>query len=89
MVDQPRDRGGRSGPVQRQDSGLSLDKWDRGRDVIVQMIADGQMERVQPNRDQADAVLDEASRNLGTAGRAVNDDPGGALSLAYDAARKG
>ncbi|WP_163541289.1 hypothetical protein [Occultella kanbiaonis] len=53
------------------------------------MIADGQMERVQPNRDQADAVLDEASRNLGTAGRAVNDDPGGALSLAYDAARKG
>jgi hypothetical protein len=62
--------------------------WQRGRDDIERLLAAGELERVIPSPDVADRLLADADAHIGLAGKGTDDDPSGALQLAYDAARK-
>ncbi len=60
----------------------------QGRDQIDAMLASGQLERVPPSRDHADALLTQAARHLDLARSGHLKDPTGAYQLLYDASRK-
>ena len=62
--------------------------WQRGRSDIDRLLAAGELERVTPSPDVADRLLTDADAHIGLAGKGTDDDPAGALQLAYDAARK-
>ena len=62
--------------------------WQKGRADIEQLLADGDLDRVQPSGDLTDRLLDEAAAHIDTAHSAIDDDPTGALQIGYDAARK-
>ncbi len=55
--------------------------WGQGRSTIDQMLASGQLERVPPNREASDALLDKASTHLLSAATLAASD----VELAYDA----
>ncbi|MFZ0160216.1 MAG: hypothetical protein WAL50_14410 [Kineosporiaceae bacterium] len=55
---------------------------------MEQLIRDRHLQQVVPDDATVTALLQTASRHIATAGSAVDDDPEGAYSLAYDAARK-
>lgn len=64
-----------------------IDRWERGRAEIDQLIRQGRLTPVAANRDLAEAHLAQASTHL-TGATALRDlDPAGAFGLAYDAAR--
>ncbi|MCL3861731.1 hypothetical protein [Actinotalea sp. K2] len=58
-----------------------MNPWGQGRAVIDQMLASGQLERVPPHRDAADALLDKARTHLQSAATLAATD----VELAYDA----
>jgi hypothetical protein len=62
--------------------------WERGREEIERLIADGEVERVTPSNRLAIRLIAEAEAHIGLASKGVTDDPAGALQLSYDAARK-
>ena len=62
--------------------------WERGRAEIERLLADGELERVAPSTPVATRLLDDARAHVRLASKGVDDDPAGALQLAYDAARK-
>jgi hypothetical protein len=62
--------------------------WQKGRADIEQLLANGDLDRVQPSGDLTDRLLDEAAAHIDTAHSAIDDDPTGALQIGYDAARK-
>jgi len=62
--------------------------WQKGRADIEQLLASGDLDRVQPSGDLTDRLLDEAAAHIDTAHAAIDDDPTGALQIGYDAARK-
>src|ERR671919_903407 len=62
--------------------------WQRGRGEIEQLLANGDLDRVQPSGDLSDRLLDEAAAHIATAQSAIDEDPTGALQIGYDAARK-
>jgi len=55
---------------------------------VEQLLRDRHLQQVVPDDATVTALLQTASRHIATAGSAVDDDPEGAYSLAYDAARK-
>ncbi|HMG31495.1 MAG TPA: hypothetical protein VK585_15390 [Jiangellaceae bacterium] len=59
-----------------------------GEEDILQLIASGEVEQVQPDRDLADLLMDDAQRHLLSAEQLADDDPAGAFQMAYDASRK-
>jgi hypothetical protein len=63
-------------------------RWNQGRDQIEELIAAKEIERITPDRDAADRLLAEARSHLASAAVIAEDDPAGAYSLVYDAARK-
>lgn len=64
-----------------------INRWERGRAQIDQLIQQGRLTRVTANRDLAESHLAQASIHL-TAAATVRDlDPAGAFTLTYDAAR--
>jgi hypothetical protein len=63
-------------------------KWDQGRATIERMLADGELQRVPPSREQADYLLAQARSHAHSAATVCEDDPEGGYALAYDAARK-
>jgi hypothetical protein len=63
-------------------------KWDQGRATIERMLADGELQRVPPSREQADYLLVQARSHAHSAATVCEDDPEGGYALAYDAARK-
>lgn len=63
-------------------------KWEQGRAVIETMLKAGELQQVPASRDRADQLLIQAEKHLETARRAAEDDPEGAYTLIYDAARK-
>ena len=63
-------------------------KWDQGRTAIEGMIAAREIERVHPDRGNADQLLADARSHLASAKAIAATDPTGAYSLVYDAARK-
>lgn len=62
--------------------------WERGRDEVDQLIADGEIERVIPSIDLASRLMINAVAHVSLASKGIEDDPSGALQLSYDAARK-
>lgn len=62
--------------------------WPVGQAEINALIAAKEIERVQPDRDGAQAFLDAAARHLTSALALAEPDPEGGYSMAYDAARK-
>lgn len=62
--------------------------WQKGQADIEQLLASGDLDRVQPSGDLTHRLLDEAAAHIDTAHAAIDDDPTGALQIGYDAARK-
>lgn len=62
--------------------------WQRGRADVDRLLAAGELEWVTPSPDVADRLLADAEAHIGLARKGTDDDPAGALQLAYDAARK-
>ena len=62
--------------------------WERGRNVVERLLADGELERLAPSPEMAQRLLKDGGAHVGLASRGTKDDPAGALQLAYDAARK-
>jgi hypothetical protein len=62
--------------------------WQKGRADIEQLLANGDLDRVQPSGDLTHRLLDEAAAHIDTSRAAIDDDPTGALQIGYDAARK-
>lgn len=52
------------------------------------LLKEGRIEAVEPDVDVAKDKLEEAKRHLASAAAIAEDDPEGAYSLVYDAARK-
>jgi hypothetical protein len=61
-------------------------RWNQGRAEVDQMLSDGKLGRVPPNREHADRLITQARRHLANAARERLDDPEGAYSTLYDAA---
>ncbi len=64
-----------------------INRWDRGRAEIDQLIHQGRLTRVAANRDLAESHLAQARTHLSAAATLRDLDPAGAFTLAYDAAR--
>ncbi|RZS57723.1 HEPN domain-containing protein [Microcella putealis] len=62
--------------------------WAQGQAVIEQLLSSGNLERVTPNLTAAEASLSICEAHITAARTIRRDDPVGAVSLAYDAARK-
>ena len=62
--------------------------WGRGKDDIVALLGNGELERVQPSTALGERMLAEAEGHLKSARLLVQSDPIAAYLLAYDAARK-
>lgn len=62
--------------------------WNRGRDEIRLLLEQGDVETVLPSDVFPERLLLESERALKSAELIADEDPGGALTLAYDAARK-
>jgi hypothetical protein len=63
-------------------------RWPRGEATIEQMMAAGELERVQPNDAHVTALLTTARAHLTSAELLRESDPAGGYGLLYDAARK-
>lgn len=61
---------------------------NRGADVIRALLKEGNLDQVVPSLELANRLLSEAQANLASADTVRAMDPGGAIQLAYDAARK-
>jgi uncharacterized protein (UPF0332 family) len=62
-------------------------RWEAGRAEIDQALNQGRLSRVAPNRALAERYLAAARAHLESA-RLLTEDPDGAFTLVYDAARK-
>lgn len=86
--DDPVNRGRFSpGPRPEPQVTLGAGRWRPGEAEIEQMLARGELERVQPNREHAEGLMDRARRNLASVDLLVEDNPEAAFTVAYDAAR--
>jgi hypothetical protein len=63
-------------------------RWQQGREVLDDMIARGELERVPASREHADLLLAQARQHLDSTQIIGQTDPAGAYQLLYDAARK-
>lgn len=64
-----------------------MNRWERGRAEIDQLIDQGRLTRVTANRQLADRYLDQARAHLAAAAAVTDLDASGAFTLTYDAAR--
>jgi hypothetical protein len=62
-------------------------RWNQGRAEIDKLIADGELQRVPPNREHADQLLSQARKDLASAELLRGDNPKRAYESLYDAAR--
>ena len=62
--------------------------WNKGRDVIEDLLSKGHLEQVQADPDEALYLIERARRHLQTADREADDDPEIAYDALYAAARK-
>jgi hypothetical protein len=56
--------------------------WERGCSEIDRLIADGELERVEPSTDVGARLLTDANAHIALASKGIEDDPGGALHSA-------
>jgi hypothetical protein len=57
--------------------------WERGRADIERLIADGELERVEPSDEVAARLVTDANAHISLAAKGVEDDPAGTLQLSY------
>jgi hypothetical protein len=62
--------------------------WDKGADTIEKLLADGHLEQVIANPEEAEYLLAKARTHLDTAARNAAEDPEIAFDALYAAARK-
>lgn len=62
--------------------------WPTGIDTIMELISNGNLQRVAPSRESAHGFLAQAAGHLHSAQSVASTDPTGAYTLLYDAARK-
>ena len=68
---------------------MSVTRWEQGRADIDQLIAQGRLERVTPNQQHAQVLLEQARKAAQSAAvLATTEDTITAFTAAYDAARK-
>jgi hypothetical protein len=67
---------------------IVMGRWMQGQRAVERLLADRHLQQVVADADTVAALLQAAARHVTTAESAVEDDPEGAYSLAYDAARK-
>lgn len=67
---------------------IAMGRWAQGQQAVERLLADRHLQQVVADGDTVAALLQAAARHVATAASAVDDDPEGAYSLAYDAARK-
>lgn len=65
-----------------------MSSWPTGIDTIQRLLAAGNLQKVAPSLDTATGFLQSAERHLASALAVGKDDPDGAYTLLYDAARK-
>jgi hypothetical protein len=65
-----------------------MQRWEQGRAVVDDLLADGRLQRVPANAELAHSYLDQARAHLGVSESNTECDPIGSFQLAYDAARK-
>jgi hypothetical protein len=64
-----------------------MPRWSTGADRIQELLALGDLQKIQGAETNGEALLDRAERTLASA-KALNDaDPDSSFTLAYDAAR--
>lgn len=62
-------------------------RWNQGRAEIDKLIADGELQRVPPNREHADQLFAQARKDLASAEVLREANPKRAYESLYDAAR--
>jgi hypothetical protein len=62
-------------------------KWNQGRTEIDKLIADGELQRVPPNREHADQLFAQARKDPASAEVLLDTNPKRAYESLYDAAR--
>ncbi len=65
-----------------------MPKWNKGSEVIERLLESRHLERVPADDHTVEALIASARRHVTSASTTAVDDPEGAFSLAYDAARK-
>lgn len=63
-------------------------RWETGRDAVERLLADGDLDRISPDLENARDLLESARRHLSSARKIRESDPEGAYAALYDAARK-
>lgn len=63
-------------------------RWNKGSDTIERLLDSRHLERVPADTDTVAALIGSAGRHVTSATTTAADDPEGAFTLAYDAARK-
>jgi HEPN domain len=63
-------------------------RWNKGSDVIERLLEVRHLERVLADSDTVAALIASARRHVTSAATTAADDPEGAFTLSYDAARK-
>lgn len=63
-------------------------RWNKGSEVIERLLEARHLEEVPADADTVDRLIATARRHIESATNSADFDPEGALSLAYDAARK-
>lgn len=63
-------------------------RWEPGRAVVDEMLANHQLQRVPASTELAQSYLDQARAHVEVSETSVDRDPVGSFQLAYDAARK-
>ena len=62
-------------------------RWNQGRTEIDKLIADGELQRVPPNREHADQLLMQSRKDLASAELLLDSNPKRAYESLYDASR--
>lgn len=65
-----------------------MPRWNKGSNVIERLLDSHHLDRVPADTDTVAALVATARRHIASASTTVDDDPDGALALAYDACRK-
>jgi hypothetical protein len=61
-------------------------RWNQGRTEIDKLIADGELQRVPPNREHADQLLVQSRKDLASAELLLDSNPKRAYESLYNAA---
>jgi len=65
-----------------------VNPWKRGQGEIAGYLDQGELDAVDASGELAARLIEDGERSIASARLILDTDPGGALTLAYDAARK-